>query len=108
MNDDFVRLRERAREGMQSGTLPRRTPAATWGGLGDGRACAVCEQRVAGHELEVEFDVAPITYRMHVSCFRAWESELLGEALPESSLRADEDEVIMTDREPERSVRRSG
>jgi hypothetical protein len=54
-----------------------------WGGSGDGARCAVCDETLSRDELELEFDVDPQdgqnmgTYRMHVSCYTAWKSELL-------------------------------
>jgi hypothetical protein len=81
-NDQPFLLRERARERIRSGELPTRTPSSTWGGSGDGARCAVCEEHLSRDELEVEFEVTPQdgqeggTYRMHVSCYIAWESEL--------------------------------
>ena len=57
-------------------------PAATWGGLGTGVRCDLCDGEVAPADVEVEFEVTETTgtpracYRMHVACFTAWETEL--------------------------------
>jgi hypothetical protein len=44
---DEPRLREQAREAIQTGKLPSRAPDRTWGGPGVGADCTVC-----GHLLE--------------------------------------------------------
>lgn len=82
-NDPSLLLRETAREHIRSGKLPTRTPISTWGGSGNGARCAVCDETLSRDEWEVEFE-APArdgqkrdAYRMHVSCYAAWESEVL-------------------------------
>ena len=52
------RLRERAREAIKGGKLPRQAPDRTWGGPGVGAACAVCERPVKKDELEFEIQLA--------------------------------------------------
>jgi hypothetical protein len=87
-NDQSLLLRERARERIRSGELPIRIPSSTWGGSGNGARCAVCDENLSRDALEVEFEITPQdgqeggTYRMHVSCYIAWESELRDGSVP--------------------------
>lgn len=76
-------LRQRARERIRSGKLPNHTPTSTWGGSANGARCPVCDGDLRCDELELAFEVKPRdgsdgkTYQMHVSCYIAWESEVL-------------------------------
>lgn len=87
-NDRALRVREMARQRIQSGELPNRKPRSTWGGSGEGARCAVCDENVSPDEFELEFAVHPedgrngATCRMHVSCYTAWEAELLDGSAP--------------------------
>ena len=82
MNDHRFALREKARQGIQSGKLPTRRPSDTWGGFGSGALCAVCDMRLGPGDVEIEFEVRPegaangVAYMMHVACHAAWEAEL--------------------------------
>jgi hypothetical protein len=73
-------LRERARAAVEKGNLPDRPPERTWGGLGVGARCAVCELPVTKDQMEIEVEFthdgsAPglDKYHLHVLCFAAWE-----------------------------------
>jgi hypothetical protein len=62
--------------------LPKRRPDRTWGGPGTGAPCAVCGHSVTRGELEYEIEFARDgddpgldKFHVHISCFRAWESE---------------------------------
>jgi hypothetical protein len=75
-------LRERARQVVQSGTLPNRRPDGAWGGHGVGADCAICGMPVKLDELEFEIefvgrgdDSGRDTYHVHIRCFAAWEIE---------------------------------
>jgi hypothetical protein len=77
-------LREKARSAVEKGNLPGRPPDRTWGGLGVGATCAVCELLVTKDQMEIEVEVefphdgsAPRLdkYHLHVLCFAAWEFE---------------------------------
>lgn len=87
MSDDCV-SREKAREPIQAGTLPRRAPKRTWGGPGVGADCAICNVPVNRDELELEIeyerddkvewngnDDTLDKYHVHVGCFMVWEHE---------------------------------
>ena len=39
---DSSTLRQKAREAIQTGRLPKRQPAHVWGGAGAGACCAIC------------------------------------------------------------------
>jgi hypothetical protein len=79
---DEPRLREQAREVIQTGKLPARSPDRTWGGPGVGAPCSVCERPVSKDEMEFEIQFAHDgdnpgldKYHVHVRCFAAWEFE---------------------------------
>ena len=79
---DEPTLRQRARDTVRNGKLPRRSPDRTWGGPGVGASCAVCELPVRRDELEFEIQfetdgAAPSLSRfhLHARCFAAWEFE---------------------------------
>jgi hypothetical protein len=83
-------LREKAREAVQNGKLPARSPDRITGGPGCGEACALCGQTVqrSRMELEPEFrqdgeipaasrelEAEVHKYHLHPRCFAAWECE---------------------------------
>jgi hypothetical protein len=79
---DEPRLREQAREVIQNGKLPSRSPDRTWGGPGVGAPCSVCAKPVTKDELEFEIQFARDgdnpgldKFHVHVRCFAAWEFE---------------------------------
>ena len=79
---DEPRLREQAREVIQNGKLPSRSPDRTWGGPGVGAPCSVCEKPVTKDELEFEIQFAHDgdnpsldKFHVHIRCFAAWEFE---------------------------------
>lgn len=77
--NDTTALRERVREAIRRGELPLRPPDRTWGGAGTGAPCAVCRNRVAQSEIELEAelegDPGAETLRVHQPCFQAWQAE---------------------------------
>jgi hypothetical protein len=81
VKDRFV-LRQKALLGMQSGKLPTQRPSVTWGGVGSGAVCAVCDVRLSPDDVEIEFEISPEgdpnrgAYTMHLTCHAAWEAEL--------------------------------
>jgi hypothetical protein len=82
VNDHRFELREKARQGIQSGKLPTRRPSDTWGGFSSGALCPVCDLRLSPGDVEIEIQVRPEgaangeAYMMHVACYAAWEAEL--------------------------------
>ncbi len=74
-------LREHARNSIQSGTLPSRSPDAMWGGPGAGAPCAVCGAIVTPEDVEMEIEFrhedsrGAENYHLHNRCFAAWELE---------------------------------
>jgi len=79
---DEARLREQARETIQSGKLPARAPNRTWGGPGVGAECSVCKRPVTKQELEFEIQFEHDgdnpgldKFHVHIRCFAAWELE---------------------------------
>ncbi len=80
--DDSI-LRGKAREAIENGKLPARSPDRIMGGPGCGEVCALCGEtlRRTQIELEAEFkqdgDMPALhKYHLHPRCFMAWESEL--------------------------------
>jgi hypothetical protein len=79
---DEPSLREKAREAISNGGLPRQRPNRMFGGAGTGGPCALCGESIpqTGAEIEIEFNRHGATpgldrYRLHYRCFTAWESE---------------------------------
>jgi hypothetical protein len=73
--DDEIVLRRIARESIDKGILPRRSPQQTWGGPGTGLTCALCGAPVAKDELEFEVEFGRERYHLHRACFSAWDAE---------------------------------
>ena len=83
MPDESV-LRAKARDAVQTGKLPGRTPDRTWGGPGVGVPCAICQLPVTKEQMEFEIEFARNgqsleagldKYHVHIRCFAAWEFE---------------------------------
>lgn len=53
---DEPNLAAHAREAVRSGNLPSRRPDRTFGGPGNGAACAVCDQPVRRDQMELELE----------------------------------------------------
>lgn len=70
------------REAVRSGRIPARPADQMWGGPGSGGWCAVCNDRIERHDVEYELEFAQGagagagSYRLHVPCCMAWETEL--------------------------------
>jgi hypothetical protein len=70
-------LRAKARKRFGEGKLPRAKAVRTWGGLGSGLPCALCEQPIGTTEpeFELQFDTAATPgIRFHRQCHSIWES----------------------------------
>jgi hypothetical protein len=81
MSDQGV-LRQKVREAIKTGTLPRSLPERTWGGRGTGACCTICGEPVQRDEVEFELEFARgngnggrDNVRVHLRCFAAWEIE---------------------------------
>jgi hypothetical protein len=81
MNDES-KLRQKVREAMEAGKLPKRRPERMWGGPGSGACCRVCGEPVKHDDVEFELDFfradgdpATGSYHVHSRCFAAWELE---------------------------------
>jgi len=75
-------LRLLARDRIQKTRLPRAVPTRMWGGKGEGRLCALCDQPItSGHsELEVErIDGGSESLFFHVLCQSLWQVECVRE-----------------------------
>jgi hypothetical protein len=71
-------LRAKARQRIGAGKLPRAKAARTWGGLGTGLVCTLCDEPILSTEpeFELQFDTSssapPI--RFHRQCHSVWEA----------------------------------
>ena len=79
---DDSALREKAREAIQNGKLPTRSPNSIKGGPGCSDACALCGETLRRNEMELEpefkaeGEVPELhKYHLHPRCFMAWERE---------------------------------
>ena len=75
-------LLEKARDAIQNGNLPTRSPDRIMGGPGCGEVCALCGVTLGRRqmELEPEFrqegEISELhKYHLHPRCFAAWECE---------------------------------
>jgi hypothetical protein len=70
-------LRARARERISRGRLPRVKAARTWGGLGSGLSCDLCDMVILATqpEFEVQIDLAAPAevVRFHRHCHTVWD-----------------------------------
>ena len=70
-------LRARARERIREGRLPRLKAARTWGGLGSGHLCDLCDTAIlpTQPEFEVQPDLAVPSEvaRFHRCCHTIWD-----------------------------------
>lgn len=87
---DTEALRARARERLRQGRLPRIKAARTWGGLGSGLPCDLCDAAILSSEPEFELQLdlsAPSeSVRFHRQCHTIW-SEALEDPLPAADWR---------------------
>ena len=74
--------RRKARECVDSGKIPNRSPDRLYGGRGTGADCVICGAPVVPDqiEFEIEFDrnvpgSGVDKYLVHLACLSAWESE---------------------------------
>lgn len=80
--NDECALREKAREAIRRGRLPKGKPDRTYGGPGSGMACVVCGVVVTRDDVELEIEFGrhgampgSDCYHVHPRCFIAWEFE---------------------------------
>jgi hypothetical protein len=92
---DGARLRTKAREAIQNGTLPARVSNRLLGGPGNGDACALCGESIPRGEVEFELefmrdDAASVVdrYHLHPRCFEAWDHQRTKMEPPERHLSA--------------------
>jgi hypothetical protein len=74
--EEMELLRIRARERITQGRLPRTKAVRTWGGLGVGLTCSLCDAAILSSEpeFEVQFDLSPqsVSLRFHRQCHSIW------------------------------------
>lgn|GEM_PF-454175 len=75
-DNDTDALRTRARERIEQGRLPRTKAVRTWGGLGTGQRCDLCDAAISGSEpeFELQLDLASASepIRFHRLCHAIW------------------------------------
>jgi hypothetical protein len=73
LSDD--RLRQRVRDRMQSGELPRGYPAKLWVAPATRLICRCCDEPISvGYEYEVAFANAT-SVKFHPRCYVIWDEE---------------------------------
>jgi len=78
---DELLLRQKAREAIRSGKLPRRQPDRTFGAPGSGESCALCGEPVAQDQMLIQIEYQRhatsrlTSYHLHLGCHAAWEFE---------------------------------
>jgi hypothetical protein len=77
---DEEAIRQKARERIQSGRLPRTESIRAWAGPGIGQPCVVCDEPITDRETEFELQFPEGRtglrgYRFHRFCQAAWEME---------------------------------
>jgi hypothetical protein len=74
--EEMELLRIRARERITQGRLPRTKAARTWGGLGVGLPCNLCDAAILSSEpeFELQFELSPTSspFRFHRQCHAIW------------------------------------
>ena len=60
---DSSTLRQKAREAIQTGRLPKRQPEHVWGGAGAGACCAICVKFTTPSSIEFELDFVQLSRR---------------------------------------------
>ena len=72
-------VRQRIRELLRRGELPRQRQSRTWGGPGAGLPCHGCGEIVGPDDIEIEVqfltEAGFVTRRFHTLCFALWELE---------------------------------
>ena len=80
MYDDI--LRDMAREAIEAGKVPRRSPDRVMGGRGAGTQCVVCgvpvERSELGFVIEFMNGSDPHSHPVHIRCYSALELQLEG------------------------------
>ena len=80
MGEEDAFLRNKARELIQLGLLPKR-PDRTWGGFGSGGVCLLCGETIRPDQTEVEAEFNgvdggnAVTQRFHARCYVTAEYE---------------------------------
>jgi hypothetical protein len=81
LTDRELELKKLAVERIQCGLLPAEVPKQIWAGNGRGEPCSLCDQSIAGSEMEYELAAAALdgtnlTVRFHIRCHALWQLEL--------------------------------
>jgi hypothetical protein len=67
---------QKVREKLDTGVLPRDSPAKMYAGYGKGYRCDACETTILPAQVEYEFETeAGRVIRLHLGCAGLWEAE---------------------------------
>ena len=79
-SSEFEELRRTAAELINQALLPNGIPANMWGGYGTGKVCSLCNKEIDIRQVEYEVgsgeSPAGSTFRFHIWCHTAWQSEV--------------------------------
>jgi hypothetical protein len=79
-SSEFEELRRTAAELINQALLPNGIPANMWGGYGSGKVCCLCNKEIDIRQVEYEVgsgeSPAGSTFRFHIWCHTAWQSEV--------------------------------
>jgi hypothetical protein len=73
-SDSSEVIRERVRESLLSGALPRVDGSRSWAGRGTGRTCRICAEPIGFDQIEHEVE-APDSVLVHQACLIIWREE---------------------------------
>jgi hypothetical protein len=100
-------LRERIKDLLESGCLPRMTQPRTWVGYGSGSACDICREQIGIDDVEYEIEDATQQtkgLRLHLHCHNLW-NDALAERLPIRAVRDTPPPRVQRSRPPVSLVR---
>jgi hypothetical protein len=70
-----MRFRQKIRDKLDAGLLPREAPATMTEGLGHGSRCDGCDGPIHSAQIECEMTYGDRAYRLHLGCAGVWDAE---------------------------------
>ena len=75
---DVTEIRNRLRQLIAKGALPRTPPSDMWGSTGSGfRCCCICDQPIHKDAPKLEMELSTVVVGMHPTCHTLWMQEAL-------------------------------